>query len=167
MNKSLKKIVKNTASVLIWVIVLLVVYIFVFFMPIRVAVKSDDIDESRYYVIAEPISVTEYFWVITKERDNEKETLIYTKVEGNIPDVVYEYSFLNEDNKFVFYGHYVEKTEDEYETSAVFYVDSYDVLYPVKHGVNGMFKGIWEWYISYLDIASDFNWDEFVKFFTN
>ncbi len=56
---------------------------------------------------------------------------------GNLPNVDYEYSFLNEDNKFVLYGQYEENFVSENQWIAMFYVDEFDVIYPVKHGVTG------------------------------
>lgn len=164
-----KKLVRKIISLIFAIFGLFLSYVFVFLMPIRFAIKPENTDTSKFYVIAEPISATEYEWSIVKEKDNSEEVAIDTKINGNLPNVAYEYSFINENNQFVLYGHYEEKTYANNQWSAVFYVDEFDVLYPVKHGITGtgILDNVHSWYISYLDIASDFNFEELKKFFVN
>ncbi len=161
-----KKFIRRLISIVFSIFALVMAYVFIFFMPIRIAVKPENIDNSKFYVITEPISATEYKWLIIAEKDNKEAVYIDTKIKGNLPDVSYEYYFMQEDNKFVLYGHYEEKNSEDNQWNAVFYVDEFDIIYPVKHGLNGMgiLDNLYSWYISYLDIASDFDSEEFIKF---
>lgn len=99
------------------------------YFPINFAVKEIQ-DDGRDYIFVKQTKVTGFSWFKVGE-DGEFDEYILLK--GNTPpnfDLVNR--LYDTENIFVCWGKYGEKEVVDGEVSAVFYVDEWEIMYPIK-----------------------------------
>lgn len=114
------------------VVLLLIVITIVFpnYIPVKFAVHDNESIRNGSYVIVKWVRTTGYDWYRLEDSyDNPSE---YLKLTGNIPlERFPRFGIREGSNRFICYGNYIDKNLSNEEKSDTFFVDNWDIIYPI------------------------------------
>ncbi len=117
------------------------------FIPIKFAVKQEDLDRSENYIIVKVQTATVAPWIAIGDNKGNYDMPKDVRLSGNVPSG-FNYDVAVGQNAFVCYGK-SGGTKDLYgEEYEDFNVERWEILYPVKRNSNLD----WIWPDSYLCI---------------
>lgn len=127
----MKKIIKFFVLVMA-VIILVEVTMVLWLPPIKKAIKFEDIEKSKSYIIVKTARVTGSDWIVVDSNNTYFDVEKYIRIEGVEPDG-YNFGIEYGNNSFVCYGEYIKKDySDDTGTYDIFKSNSWDILYPIQ-----------------------------------
>ncbi len=114
--------------------VLFVLLLFHIYKPIKMAVHNDQLQNAKNYIIIRLQKSTAFDWLALADENGEFDEYFGVILKGQGLPGFSEAIELAGDNKFVCYGKFggYEIPEDLDEEVRVFYVESWDILYPIQ-----------------------------------
>ena len=98
--------------------------------PIKFAVTEQQIADKNY-ILVEPCATTLANWKVVKGKNKVTDEEIYVRLEGDEPKNL-SYNILSGDNIYVCYGEFLEHGDLHGERYHRFYVNKWDILYPIS-----------------------------------
>lgn len=164
---------ENVQKIKLLILCILIILIGLDFVPIKFAVKLDDVKKNLdvgKYICSTEAKYSEYTGLIAKVSSNQHiDQNICVIASGNSPDEIlsektFDFEWFEVENIFLLDGK-VEKFEEDKRTNSLYadlYVDNWKVIYPIKRAT---FR---QYYApkTYLTIY-DFDWLKVIKLLFN
>jgi hypothetical protein len=132
-ENKIKQLISNRSAVIIATNVLMTIFLLcIGFLPVKLAVKENQINRNRNFLIVERILTTApTTWNATSENNVKIKYPMFVKIEGKEPSYYHLSMPDGERAKFICYGKSIEKVNTEAGEYTLFQSTDWDVLYPI------------------------------------